>query len=534
LLGLQVNNQGYRRVDYGASTPVGEGGLRISGYSMQRDGGWQDYDSAKKNSITLRHDMPVGNSALLKTILSYNHLHTDMPGGLNETDFKNRPGFSYNTFTWRDAESMRLSSELEGSWNTGGLSTITAYARSNKTDQLPSYLIFNTGAATAAGRTTSNHFQSLGFDAHHRQDLGVNTRLLLGINIESTPMKARDVNLSIVRDPATGRYLSYTTGSVRRDYDVDISSQALYAQIEYQINPVLKIQGGGRYDHIAFDYHNHLTPSAVTGAASEKRSYQHFSPKLGAVYSPDAQWSWFGNLSQGFTPPEVSSQYGASLSVPNLIPSVFNNMDMGLRWLSTDKTHSAELSFYRLDGKNEQVSYNIAPGVSEPRNAGRTRHQGIEFGYKWQPSQSAWDAKINGAWASHRYEKYQVSPTLVYDGNLIPAAPRLMANAELGYRILPQWRVSAELQKLGRYWMDSANTVRYPGHHILNLRTSYKTGPWELWASLQNATGKKYAEIASSSYSGVGVYDPNKQNSYNPGAPRTLLMGLRYNFGAAQ
>ena len=531
MLGVQSSDQGYRRWDFDASGAVGEGGLRVSGYQSTRRGGWQRYNKADKDSLSLRHDAPVGDAALLKTILSYNRLYTDMPGSLNEIDYQQRPGFSYQNFTWRKVEAARLSTELEGSWNTGGVSTITAYARSNTTDQLPSYLIFNTGASSAMGRSTAQHFDSLGLDAHHKQSWGNTVSLLLGLSLDSSPMQAQERNLAIVRDPASGSYTSFSAGSLRRDYEVDIRNQALYAQADWRISPQWKLQVGGRYDAIRYAYRNRLSASATTGAPSESRSYEHFSPKLGVSWSFAPNWSWWGNASQGFTPPEVSAQYGGALVAPNLKPSVYNNIDTGLRWQHPAQSASAEISLYRLDGRDEVVSYSIAPGQSQPRNAGKTRHQGVEFALRFKPQAQVWDAKLAGAVASHRYQQYQVSPSLAYDGKSMPAAPRLLANFELGYQATANWRLSAEVQHLGAYWMDNANSVRYPGHSLLNLRASYRRGAWEAWTQVQNASNRHYAETASSTYSGTGSYNPDAQNSYSPGAPRSVWVGLRYHFG---
>ena len=85
---------------------------------------------------------------------------------------------------------------------------------------------------------------------------------------------------------------------------------------------------------------------------------------------------------------------------------------------------------------------------------------------------------------------------------------------------------------MGSYYMDNANTVRYPGHELLNLRAQTKVGAWDVWASIMNATDAHYAETASSSFKGSGTYNPNTQDTYTPGAPRTFLLGARYHFGA--
>ncbi|MEN9783144.1 MAG: hypothetical protein RJA24_487, partial [Pseudomonadota bacterium] len=407
---------------------------------------------------------------------------------------------------------------------------LTAYARANQTDQLPSYLIFNSGPTTATGRTSDQQSSSFGFDARHRQDFSKDIRLIAGLTAELTPMQADEVNLAITRN-ANGLNTGFTRGSVRRNYEVDISSQALYTQLEYAGIKDVRIVAGLRADHINYDYTNKLTPSATTGAPSEQRSYSHVSPKLGATWDLAPRTNLYANYAQGFTPPEVSSQYGGSLTAPNLRESVFDNIDLGLRWQNDQKTLATDIALYQLRGKDEIVSYATAPGLSQPRNAGKTRHEGIEFGVTFTPK-TAWDAKLNGALSRHIYEQYQTSPTLNYDNKTIPAAPRWLVNAELGYKPARDTRLSAEVQHMGSYFMNNANTVRYPGHELLNLRAQTKFGAWEAWASIMNVLDTRYAEVASSAFSGAGAYTPNTQDTFTPGAPRTIQIGVRYSFGA--
>lgn len=530
--GFQVSDQGYRRVDVGHSNTTGQQGYRLTAYHSNRSGGWQDHNDATKASFTLRHDIEVSTDATLKTLLTHSALHTDMPGTLFRPDYVSRPGFSYHTFTWRDVEATRLSTSLEGSWNDGGLTTLTGYARHNQTDQLPSYLIFNTGLTTASGRTSDQQSHSFGFDARHRQDfVGNAVRLIAGVSGEKTAMTAEEINLAINRDAATRRYTGFTRGSVRRNYDVDITSHALYSQLEYAGIRGVRLVGGARADYIEYDYTNALPPSATTGAPSERRRYHHLSPKLGATWDVAPRVNLYANYSQGFTPPEVSAQYGGSLTAPNLKESVFDNIDTGLRWASEDKTWATDLSLYRLTGRDEIVSYALTPGQSEPRNAGKTRHEGLEFGLDYTP-QNRWSAKLNGAASRHVFREYQTSPTENFNGKTIPAAPRWLVNVEVGYKLTPQWRVSAEVQHVGAYYMDNANTVRYDGHALLNLRAQTQVGAWALWASIMNAADAHYAEFASSSFKGSGARNPETQDTYTPGAPRTVLFGARYTFGA--
>lgn len=75
-----------------------------------------------------------------------------------------------------------------------------------------------------------------------------------------------------------------------------------------------------------------------------------------------------------------------------------------------------------------------------------------------------------------------------------------------------------EWVRLGRYWLDPANTQTNAGHDVLNVRS-----PWPLtkglavFASVYNIADKRYADSAQLS---------NNQPVLSPGLPRTFYGGL--------
>ncbi|MDK2125888.1 TonB-dependent receptor family protein [Parachitinimonas caeni] len=521
---LQLSDRGYRRLDVGLSATTGDWGWRGSAYHASSNGGDDDYNGFDKTGATLRLDYPLAGGKL-SSVFSHNHLRTDMPGSLSPSSYLNRPGFSNQTFTWRQVDASRLSTSWTGSLNTGGESSVTLFLRDNDTRQLPSYLIFNTGPTSASGRQNDNHFHSVGLDLRQKQDVG-NLRLIGGLTFDRSPNQYNEQNLAVVRDALSGKYTRYSVGSTRRDYEVILGNRAAYLQAEWQWQPTLRLVGGLRYDQIEYDYHNRLTPSTTTGAPSETRRFSRASPKVGLVWNLDSQLDGFINASQGFTPPEVSSLYG-SLDTPNLQPAIYDNLELGMRGRATH--WQWEASLYRLAGRDEQVSYSLAPGKSEPRNAGRTLHQGLELGLSWQVA-DALKLRASAAWSSHRYREYRLGNQLDYAGRSMPQAPEVMANLEMIWQPQENSRLSLEAQHMGPWWMDNANSIRYGGHTVWNLRASQQLGAWELWAKVKNLADRRYAESASSSFSGVGARSPESQDSYVAGAGRSFFLGLAYRF----
>ncbi|QZA78521.1 TonB-dependent receptor [Deefgea tanakiae] len=526
-LGAQFSNEGYRRADIAAGNTWGDTGIRLSGYQAARRDSWQDHNEMDKTGLTLRGDHWLNESLLWKSTLTYSKLDTEMPGSLNATDFNTRPGFSYNTFTYREVDALRATTGIEGELNAGGKTSATVYYRDNTTNQLPSYLIFNTGPKTASGRTTDNSFTSLGATAFHRQQWDA-LKLTVGGLIETSPQDAREQNLSIVRDPVSGKYLSYTKGSIRRDYSVDLSNQAVYGDASYALGGGWGINAGLRYDRVVYDFTNYLKPSPTTGGASQEQSFSNASPKAGLTWQAAPDLFFYSGYSVGFTPPEVGSLFSSAIT-PNLKPATFDQFELGLRSQPIPGL-KLDAVVYRLDGEDELVNFTTQPGKSEPRNAGKTRHEGVELGLNWTAN-SAWSMNLAGQYAKHIYREYKPSPTLNFSGNDIPAAPTWQGQVELVYRPIEALRLGFETSYLGKYWMDESNKVEYGGHTLVNLRAQYRLKQFTLWASVNNLLDKHYSEMSASSYKGQGPRNPDAQDTYNPGAPRTFLVGASWAFG---
>ena len=161
-------------------------------------------------------------------------------------------------------------------------------------------------------------------------------------------------------------------------------------------------------------------------------------------------------------------------------------------------------------------------------NAGETRHRGVEVGVGARMNER-WTLDIAASWAKHTYEEWSPATGVSYDGKEMESAPRLIANTRLGYR--PAWpkqaRFELEWVKLGAYWMDPANTHRYSGHDLLNLRANWQAfRKLGVYARIMNLTDERYA--TSARYTPAG-WNPEKFE-YAPGMPRTLYAGLDYRF----
>ncbi len=522
-VGVQGDNNGYRRADGQVGLHLGKWGVVASGYYARRTDGPIQYSDFHKTAVTLRADYKASDRLTWSNSLTYVNYYSDMYGSLDSAHFAQK---NYNTpysFTYRKVRSLRVKTQLDYQWNDNGSTKLVLAYRDNSIGQNPSYYIRNnqTNPLLADGQINNSSFHSYLALVQHQQKLKwLGSKLIAGVSADVSPSTYVANYIRIQRD-GKGNYLNYTpTDSLLSNYATGITNLASY--VHYELTPFngLRVVAALRYDLYHYNFRNHLPPSASTGSADTRNDFRRATPKLGLTYNY-RNVGFYVNYSQGYVPPQVTELYNG-VKVPYLQPQIFYNYEAG-GWLSLLKGKLyADWSIYRLNGTNQIISVKQPDGTFLNQNAGKTRHEGIEYGVTYRPSDE-WSLRVGASNADHVFV-VQYESGKNYSGNQMSAAPRFIGNAEVTWRphFLKGFRLSVEGQHLGKYWMDNANTKQYKGFDIVNFRTGYQYGPCEIWVNALNAFNEYYASLASKSSYGY---------SYNLGNPREVTIGLAWHFG---
>ncbi len=523
-LNARVDNFGYRRSDFNASSTVGKIGFYAGGYLARQRDGWADHSDFDKFSLTLRADYDISNKTELVTTFTSNHLDTDMRGSLDSLNFYGRGYSSLQTFTYRQVDATRLRSTLSHNWNEKQQTAFSVSYRDNAVGQLPSYRVRNdrSNAARATGEINENSFTSYVANLQHKAFLGfLDASITAGLSTDFSPNTYFARFLEIDRNE-DGQYVNFVDmDSSLTDYDIDLLNTGAYAQFEFTPVQKLRVVAALRYDRIDYKYDNHLPASAFSGAPDETNGFNSVSPKIGFTYDFGQGIGLYANASQGFIPPEVGELY-RGVDVPTLKPATFDSYETG-GWAALLKGKLyVNASIYQMDGRNEIISVQLDDGSSVNRNAGKTRHSGVEYAFVYTPVRSL-SFRLGGTNAKHEFVRHE-DGGVVLDGNEMDRAPQWIANAEVTFKpaFLPGARIGLEWQHLGNYYLDAANTQEYEGYDLLHVRAGYQIRNVEVWANLENMTDELYANVASKSRWG---------HSFNPGAARNVVFGIGYKFG---
>jgi iron complex outermembrane recepter protein len=448
--------------------------------------------------------------------------------------FVNQSFGSSQTFTYRKVNAVRYHSTLTHSWNDNSKTTGSIIYRDNSIDQNPAYSIKDDyrrlSNGTWIGKKDLAHgeinevgFNSFALIAQHRQNLKWKNAVIIGgVSADISPSDYFAGYIRIKKDSVRSVYTSYQTkDSVLTHYKNDINNYAAFVNFEFNPSEKLRVVASIRYDLFRYNFDNYLEPSSFSGSPDTINTFHAVSPKIGFTYNFSGRTGVYANYSQGFVPPQVTEMY-RGVKVPELKPSVFYNYEAG-GWAEIIKGKLyTDISIYRLQGTNEIISVRLDDGSTQNRNAGKTLHKGIEAGVNILPLQNI-SVRFSGAYSEHEFTEF-VEKGISYNGNEMNGAPRWIHNTEIWYRpaFIKGLRLGLEWQKMGHYFMDPQNTVKYEGFDVFHFRAGYRWNALEIWVNMMNVADRYYAYTSSKNNFGY---------SYTPADPRNFNMGISYDFG---
>lgn len=538
-VGVQFDNWGFRRVQFGSGAKIKKFGFYVGGLSSQQTNSWMAASDYDKTSINARLEYNFTEKTRLIGSLIYGKYYSQMSGSVDSTMFYKRNYVSSSDFTYRKSDATRSRLTLEHDWNTNSKSFITFFQRSNKHGQNPTYAIrWTPGAVTARGEINSNDFESYGVVAQHSQKFNfLNAKLILGgvLDVTQNDYWSYRIDLDAKLDPTNKFVERYSISKERPELPIanyvgDINNYAGYLQYDFEPLSKLRFSIGGRYDVMDLDYTNNVNNT------SGNITYERFTPKVGVTYDLGNGRGMYANYSQGFSPPSLTAIFRPRPNTTpvqfytNLNSAYFNNYEIG-GWASIIKNKvMIDVALYQMDGKNELLNIRQADNSFDYQSAGKTLHRGIEFGITAKPNEQYW-FRFGGTNALHRFEDFEISKNPAdkfknLGGFEMPSSPRWSWNTEFTY--YPKWvknlRTSLEWQYLSSWYQNQINTIKYEGYNLINFRIGYKWKSIELYSNILNLTDELYANSASKGN------NPTDRSTFNPGAPRTYVFGLQYNF----
>jgi outer membrane receptor protein involved in Fe transport len=537
-IGYQVDEWGYKRVQFTAGAQIGKKwSIMTGGYVARQKGSWASNSDFDKSSINLRLDYQFTPKTKLWSSFAYNDYFSQTGGNIDSAGYYARSYQSPADFTYRSSFSSRSRLTLEHKWSDNANTSLTAFYRDNALGQNPSYSIsWTSPALTASGQVNQNSFKSLGLMGQHSQNFEfLNSKLVAGFLLDRSPNDywAYKINLAATLRPDKKSVEKFTITQVLPstflgNYSAVIWNKAAYAQFDLHPVEKLRLSLGGRFDQMSFDYTNFIDNSTGT------KSYEQFSPKLGITYEASSALGFYGNFSKGFSPPALSAVFRARPAAQvaatgekfylSIDPAVFSNYEAG-GWASVWQNKIFfDYTLYRLEGNNELLGIRQPDNTTDYQSAGKTLHEGIEYQITIRPNDS-WNFRFGGTNAKHTFVDFVLSTRASdalknVNGKEMPQAPNFIANSEVTYKYKGA-RIALEWQKIGPWFQDQVNKVSFEGVSVFNLRVGYTYKAYQFFTNILNLGDSLYATTATR---GNNATD---KSTYTPAAPRTVVAGVQ-------
>jgi len=494
-LSVETASHDYNRIKLGWNQERGAQQWQIAANGV-KDGGFKDDSGFEQQKLSLKHQW-TGSHFSSKTHLSMVNLNQETAGYIRGKNTYQDPLLwktNPNPEAFRDAQALRLSSQISGTGNNANQWQITPYLRHSSMNFLQHYL---PGKPLEKNGQTSGGIQS-----SLKQSLNNNTSLWLGADLEWARMWVEEFQANPLGTADNVRYQGQ-----HYDFEVDSQQLAAFANLEWKPSDQLTAEVGLRAETINYDYQNNMLAGTTRddgGACnSTDGSCRYFRPadrsdnidnfnfQLGVKYQINPQLSLYSRIASAYRAPQINELYRLQKEqeISDIKPEQLESFEAGLRFYTN--ALSAELNLYHMD--KQQVILKDSDGfvVSD----GETSHQGIEWqlGYAINPS---WQIATAGAWAKHLYIKSSPLNGVAVNGNDIDTAPRHQGSAHLRYQHSEQTSAELEWLYLGSYFLDAVNAHKYPGHNLLNLVWQQNYDSWQLRLRATNIGDKRIADRA--------------------------------------
>ena len=509
---LETGSDAYRRILFAASRESGVEGFGVA-LDATDDGGWRDSSGFTEQKLNAVWTQPIASGDL--TIrLAATQLDQQTAGFITGEDAYRDPAIARsnrNPEAYRNADSARLTAHYR---NGAGLD-LRGYLRHSHMDFLQHFLL---------GQPVEvNGQDSAGILLSHTWTKFAGGELTLGADAELAASALLQFQDGPTIDGTAAQNAIRPAG---RHYDYDVDSRVLagYAQWRLPLDHNLSIEAGVRLEEVRYDYNNRMIDGNTdendvpcpggclySRPADGSNAYMNLAPRIGLLWRAAEGVAAYLSMARGFRAPEATELYRLqrTQSIADLDSEHADAVELGLRIRGASV--GLDLAAFAMD--KEDVILRDSAGFNV--SGGRTRHRGLEYDLDWDFTET-WTIAASGTFARHEYRFTAAieQGEQITSGNDIDTAPRDIHSLRLRH-VAPGLDAELEWLYVGPYWANAANTARYGGHDLVNLRLSWQPDPaWTVALRVTNLLDVAYADRADFAFGNFRYFPGRKRAAF--------------------
>ncbi len=258
-------------------------------------------------------------------------------------------------------------------------------------------------------------------------------------------------------------------------------------------------------------------------------------PSLNLNYNLSATNSIYANISKGFSNPTVEETLTPDGVInPDIAQETGVNYEIGSKLLLLDGKLNINLALYRMDIKNLLVAQRVGEDQYIGKNAGKTKHQGLELDmdYNWDiNSKLRVTPFISYTFNDHSFVTF-VDGDNDYSGNPLTGVPEHRLNSGLQALINNKMYWYTTHQYVGEIPLTDANGLYSDAYNVINTKLGYKKQlgkklSMDLAFGINNIFDLNYAQSVLINTTGFGGAEPRY---YYPGNGRNYYGSLRLGY----
>ena len=507
---------------------VGAGLAQLTASRLDYEGE-RDHSAADLRNLNGRAEFPVGSTWLLTGLLNVgDDPRADNPGSLTRAELDaNRdtvPALNLNRHAGKDVTQVQAGGTLRRTMAEGGELAFTVFGLTRELKNPITTAYIDLGRTDYGARATVTRPLSLGT---------LKQRLTGGFDFQHQRDDRR--NWSYLNTPGDSATRSDTLTLDQLERVTEIGP---FVQSALELTSRTTLTAGVRYDWVRFDVRDRLVTS-TNPDDSGNRLMRSWSGSLGVALNPSDAVTVYGNAGSSFeTPtttelanrPDTAGGFNAGLGPQRAV-----NYEVGARGRFGGRL-TYTVALFQADVRGELIPYEIAAPRFFYRNAGSSRHRGVELGTDLSVLRGV---RLDATWtySDFRFRRYRFTTagqTFTLDGRELPGVPRHWLHLLLeagppaargGWIEIEQTYSSAYL--VGDTVSTTAATSRVGSWWSTVLRLG-----WEgEWGALRMAPFLGVNNVFNHTYVSSVVINAARGRYYEPAPGRNVYLGLSLGTG---
>ena len=491
---------GMVKVQAQASAPVGRGTLAVTG-ARTTTNGFRRHSEATINNVGVRFQQALSSRTTLLVSAHYaDNPSLDNPGSLDSAQAVDDPRQAnqrnVDTGAGKAVSQGQFGATITRRFDNGASLSFTAFGLTRDLDNPLSFAFIQLDRrayglrAAANGPIVSRLRYTAGIDVQHQRD----DRL----------QRTQDLS------------------AITRDQLERVTEIGPFAQVTLDLTDRLSYTGGVRYDRIKFSADDRLLSD---GDNTGERVMSSESVSNGLSFRASPVFQPYASVSTSFESPTTTElanrPTGGGGFNPDLEPQTATNYELGVRGTVSNVLSYSAAAFH-IDVNNALIPFEVPtePGRQFFRNAGSTRHRGLELAATLQPVP---EVTVVTAYTFADYEfKEFVTVDGSFNGNEIPGVPQHRLHWSVRWRAPSYLWIATDYNLSSSFFVDDANSAENDGWFTTDLRVGWErvVGVWRIapFAGVLNLLDERYV--------GSITVNAGRGRYFEPSPPRNAYVGV--------